>query len=507
MSQASSRLLVPGRTCWRIERADRLAIIVDAADYFRFAKAAMLEARHSIMLIGWDFDTRIKFEPERQELEGPNRLGRFLSWLPKHRPGLQIYVLKWDLGVVQALGRGMTPLFVLNWISSRRLHFKLDGAHPLGAAHHQKIVVIDDALAFCGGIDMTADRWDTRRHLDEDPRRTRPGGRPYGPWHDATTAIDGEAAGAVACLARERWRQATGENLEPAPRGPDLWPADLLPTLEHVEVAIARTLPELGGRKEIREAEALYLEAIRRAERSVYIETQYLAARRIAEALAQRLGDPEGPEIVMILPESIEGWLEHKAMDGARAKLLRLLWRADRHKRLGVFYPVTRDGQAIFVHAKIMVIDDRLLRVGSSNLNNRSMGFDSECDLAFEALPGSPDGDRLRDTIAAVRRSLLCEHLGVDADAFSAALHRASGSVLETIEALRGPGRTLKPLEPAEIAEDESALAENELLDPERPAPSLTERLSAGASSIMARLAVTRPRRPSSRSTRHEERR
>ena len=460
----------------------------------------MLEARHSIMLIGWDFDTRIKFEPERQELDGPNRLGQFLSWLPKHRPGLQIYVLKWDLGVVQALGRGMTPLFVLNWISSRRVHFKLDGAHPLGAAHHQKIVVIDDALAFCGGIDMTAERWDTRQHLDDDARRTRPGGRPYGPWHDATTAIDGEAANAVACLARERWRQATGEHLEPAPKGSDVWPADLLPTVEHVEVAIARTLPELGDRIEIREAETLYLEAIRRAERSVYIETQYLAARRIAEALAQRLGEPEGPEIVMILPESIEGWLEHKAMDGARAKLLRLLWRADRHKRLGVFYPVTRDGRAIFVHAKIMVIDDSLLRVGSSNLNNRSMGFDSECDLALEAVPGSPDGNRLRDAIVAVRRNLLCEHLDVDADAFTAAMHGASGSLLKTIHALRGPGRTLKPLEQVDVADDESVFAENELLDPERPAPSLTERLSGGASSIIARLAVRHPRRPSSRS-------
>ncbi len=37
------------------------------------------------------------------------------------------------------------------------------------------------------------------------------------------------------------------------------------------------------------------------------------------------------------------------------------------------------------VHSKVMIVDDGFLRVGSANLNNRSMGADTECDLAFEA--------------------------------------------------------------------------------------------------------------------------
>src|SRR3546814_6046315 len=65
----------------------------------------------------------------------------------------------------------------LRWARRRNITFKFDSAHPIGAAHHQKIVVIDDALAFCGGIDMTADRWDTLAHLEDDPRRRRPSGR------------------------------------------------------------------------------------------------------------------------------------------------------------------------------------------------------------------------------------------------------------------------------------------------------------------------------------------
>ncbi|MDP1583053.1 MAG: phospholipase D-like domain-containing protein [Bradyrhizobium sp.] len=468
MNDENERILTVGRNCWRIARARRLALIVDAADYFRHAKSAMLKAQHSIMLIGWDFDTRIKLEPERQTLEGPNQLGEFLSWLPKHREHLNVYVLKWDLGMIQALGRGMTPFFVMDWITDKKLHLRLDHSHPVGAAHHQKIVVIDDALAFCGGIDMTVDRWDTPQHLDDNPLRTKPSGRAYGPWHDATTAVDGDAAEAIADLARERWHRGTGTLLPPAPTKANLWPEELSPTTEHVEVAIARTIPELGDQHEVHEIQSLYLDAIGAANQTVYIETQYLASRKIADAMVRRLKEASGPEIILVLPKTTEGWLEHKAMDGARRKLLHELWKADRNNRLGVYYPVTAGNQPIYVHAKILTVDDKLLRVGSSNLNNRSMGFDTECDLAVEATGQSADQMKLRSTILGVRDNLLCEHLGIEPHIFSAALDVNAGSVLKAIEALRNSGKTLKPFDRATIENDESVLAENDLLDPEK---------------------------------------
>jgi phosphatidylserine/phosphatidylglycerophosphate/cardiolipin synthase-like enzyme len=480
----SGRLLVPGRTCWRIERANRFALIVDAAAYFRIAKAAMLKAERRIMLIGWDFDTRIKFEPDGTTMPGPDRLGAFISWLPKQRPGLRVYLLKWDLGMVQALGRGMTPLFMLNAMSSKRVRLKLDSAHPLGAAHHQKVIVIDDSLAFCGGIDMTVDRWDTPEHLDGDKRRVEPNGRAYGPWHDATTAVDGDVARALGELARERWRLGTGERLEPLPTGADCWPDDLLPTIENVDVAIARTLPKQMEQNEVREIEALYLDAIAQAKHTIYFESQYLACRRIAEAIARRLSTADGPEIVIVLPKTTEGWLQEKTMDGARYKLLHLLWRSDVHKRLGVFYPVTAGGAPIYVHAKLMVADDTLLRVGSSNLNNRSMGFDTECDLAIEATAGTRDSERLRATILLIRSNLLCEHLGVTAEVLSSAIEEHSGSLVRTLNALSHGRKTLKPLLPSDLVGEDSELAENELLDPEHTPPSLTDRVSSNLRSL-----------------------
>ena len=160
-------MLQTGRNCWRIERAQRAALVVDAADYFRLARQAMLKARSQILLIGWDFDTRIDLDREETD-EGPTELGAFLTWLPKRTPDLQIHILKWDVGSIKLLGRGSTVFRLVRWAASSNIHFKLDGVHPVGASHHHKILVIDDRLAVCGGIDMTGDRWDTRDHRDID---------------------------------------------------------------------------------------------------------------------------------------------------------------------------------------------------------------------------------------------------------------------------------------------------------------------------------------------------
>ncbi|TSD95711.1 phospholipase [Skermania sp. ID1734] len=477
----STPLLVPGQTCWRTAPADRLALIVDADGYFRAAKAAMLAAQHRIMLIGWDFDTRIELEPRERELPGPNRLGRFLVWLTKSRPDVHIYLLKWDLGTLtDGLARGMPPVFLLNLFTSKRMHLVEDGAHPPGAAHHQKIVVIDDALAFCGGIDMTVDRWDTRDHPDDDVRRTNPNGAQHGPWHDATVAVDGAAAALIGEVARERWLTMTGENLEPIDAGiaaARLWPRALQPTMEKVDVAIARTLPELNERTEVREIEELYVRAIRAARNVLYFENQYLAARGLVDEIAARLRAQDGPEVVIVLPRHSEGWLERQAMDGARYRLLAELWEADEHDRLRVYFPVTAGGQPIYVHAKLLVVDDRLVRVGSANLNNRSMGFDTECDIAVEA--NASDAE-LAGRILDIRDDLIAEHLGVGIDRLRAELTDSNGSLVAAIDALRleaGEGRTLVPFDSGVVAGEDSPLAESELLDPARRPFSLLGRL------------------------------
>lgn len=463
-------LLRPGLTCWRLERAARVAPIVDAASYFRLVRDALLRARHSVLFIGWEFDTRIKLDPNAPHPDMPDRLGPFLSALVERRPELRVRVLQWNLGLIGTLVRGVTPLHLFNWMMSRRFQFRLDSAHPPGAAHHQKIVIIDDALAFCGGIDMTNDRWDTRHHKDADPLRVRPSGRAYGAFHDATMAVAGPAAAALGDLGRERWRRATGEQIEPPhSASPDLWPEQLVPLLRDVVVGIARTEPEYQGRAGVREIEALHLAAIAAARRAIYVEGQYFAARCIGEALAARMREPDGPEIVVINSQRARGWVEEKAMGAARQRLLAYLRNADQHGRFRIYRPVTANGAPIYVHAKVLVVDDRLLRIGSANLNNRSMGLDTECDLAVEAGSGTTDGTAVSEGITTFRNALLAEHLGIDSGMVAAALSNCGGSLIRAIEALRREsGRSLVPIE-APLADGN--LGEGELLDPEHPEP------------------------------------
>src|SRR5690606_35620238 len=99
----------------------------------------MEAARRQILLIGWDFDTRIGLAPEAtgtgQGGDGPDELGALLSWLPKRTPGLEVHILKWDIGAIKLLGRGTTVLRLARWVANSHVHFKLDGAHPTGGSH------------------------------------------------------------------------------------------------------------------------------------------------------------------------------------------------------------------------------------------------------------------------------------------------------------------------------------------------------------------------------------
>ena len=252
-------MLREGENCWRIAQAERMSVVVDADDYFRLARDAFLAAERRIMLIGWDFDARIRLTNDALLPGEPETIGDFLYWLVERRPELDLYLLRWDVGAIKTLGRGSTAFTVLKWMRHPRIHTKLDGVHPPGGSHHQKIVSIDDRFAFCGGIDMTGARWDTRAHRDDDPGRCHPGGQPYGPWHDATSALSGDAAAALAQGCRDRWQRATGDELLPVADGVDAWPDALEPQFRDVDVGIARTLPVLDDAPRILEIEALFM--------------------------------------------------------------------------------------------------------------------------------------------------------------------------------------------------------------------------------------------------------
>jgi phosphatidylserine/phosphatidylglycerophosphate/cardiolipin synthase-like enzyme len=452
-----------GVDVWRVARADRVAVIVDADAYFRQLRAAMLLARKRIMLVGWDFDARIVLDRDHRLPGEPRTVGAFVRWLVEREPELEVYLVRWDLGALKGLFRGGSVFTLFRWLAHPRIRLKLDAHHPTGASHHQKIVVIDDCLAFCGGIDVTSERWDTPLHLDDEPGRRTPNGWRYKPWHDATTAVQGDAAAVLGELARDRWRLAGGGELEPVGPLPPCWPGGLAVDLENVEMGIARTVPAMPDQEPAYESEALFLSLIARAQRWLYIESQYFASRRIAEAVRKRLDEPDGPEIVIINPRHAQGWLEPLAMDTARARLMTALGQRDRAKRLRMYHPVTTGGRDIYCHAKILIADADVLRVGSSNMNNRSLRLDTECDLVIEA-----KDEATRAMIERLRSQLLGEHLGIAPAEIDRVLAE-TGSLIETVERLRGSGKTLEPYEAPDLGAVTRWLADNEVLDPEDP--------------------------------------
>lgn len=456
-------ILKPGRNCWRIRRAERASVLIDGEAYFDALYQAIRRARHDITILSWDIFSEMKLGALRGDARS---LAQLLDDQLDRRPELRSYILNWDFTMLFAMSREWLPRYKFGWGTHPRLDFRMDSRHPMGASHHQKVAIFDRQLAFSGGLDITRGRWDTPQHKPNDPRRRRVDGTLGRPHHDVQIAVSGSAARALHDLARERWRRACNEVI-PAidDDSPSLW-VDTMPLdFEDVDVAISRTLPAFDEYAGVNEVEQLYFDAIAAARDYIYLENQYYTSPLINDALIERLGQDDGPEIILNLSRETDGWLAQNSMDLIRIQLLDRLRRADIHHRLAIYYPFKQDAATspINLHAKIMLCDDRFLRVGSSNLNNRSMGLDTECDIAIEC---APDDERIKRRIRAVRDRMLAEHLNVSRQAVDTAM-RQQDSFIGALQHLRGdPDRSLKPLQPELPSYTESVFTDVQLVDP-----------------------------------------
>ena len=448
----SETIVQANDNCWRIDRADRFSCVQDAADYFRLVRHAFLHARERIFILGWDIQSTLDLVPGGASDGAPTRLDELLKWVIRRRPQLTCHVLTWDYAELYALEREPLAAWRWKWQMPKQVRFAFDDRHPIGASHHQKIIVVDDVLAFCGGIDLTGHRWDTAAHRVDEPLRVNATGSPYDPYHEVQAMVCGPVAASLGTLVRSRW-QALGETLPPvAPASlGGLWPDDLEPDLTDIDVAIARTVPPSESEPAIRECERLFVDSIAAARQSIYLESQYFTNDALARALAARLQEPEGPEIIVVIPKECHGWIEQQTMGALRDEALRHLITSDRWRRLRVVYPAASRARDVctFIHSKVMIVDDRFVRIGSANFSRRSMGVDSECDLAIDA--GSDSAPRAG--VRRIRDRLIGEHLGVSADAVADQL-RHSGSFRALIDAHAHTDRTLcgvdlgEPIEP-----------------------------------------------------------
>jgi phosphatidylserine/phosphatidylglycerophosphate/cardiolipin synthase-like enzyme len=388
-----SEALAPGPGWWAAgdpppRSGCRLEVFVDGADYFAAVTEAIGQARHSIHIGGWHLEPSFELARGRQPLV----LGEALAEAAER---LDVRVLVWAGSPVPVFKPTRSEVADTVRSLTRRTKIRCEAdprEHPFHC-HHEKIVVVDSEVAFVGGIDMTTlagDRYDISTH----PARRQLG------WHDVATRVRGGAVADVAAHFNLRWHALTGERLEdpamPGPAGEH--------TLQVVRTVSDGMYDELP-RGDFRILES-YLRAIEQAREFIYLENQFLWAPEIVSRLADKLRHPPSPDfrLVIVLPSKANNGQDDtsgqvavlESADGSAGRLLVSTLRS---------LTGTRDDR-LYVHAKLGIVDDRWLTIGSANLNAHSLLNDTEMNIVTD------DRDLVRDT----RLRLWSEHLQLDRD-------------------------------------------------------------------------------------------
>lgn len=415
-------ILSPGINCSAISEVSATGLLIDGRDYYRAFCDAAASAERYILLAGWQFDSDVELIREGDNGDDKITLISFLNRLCEKNRELCIYILAWNFSVIYCIDREWLQSWNFKWAANERIQFCFDSCHPFGASHHQKYVVIDGKMAFLGGLDICSGRWDDRSHRAINPRRVNADETPYSPFHDAQTYHVGPVAERLEQFFKEQWRAVCSCDLDLLP--PAQTPAPRLDSALSIKagrVAISRTQVKTGetGSQSIREIRRLFRDAVGAAESLIYIENQYFSSEAIHEALVRRMTDSRRSrlEIVLVLAKEANAFVEQASIGIAQAKIIRHLNQLadETGHRLGIYYPAssTESGEEVptYVHAKLLLVDDAFLSVGSANLNNRSMGLDTELNVSWQA--NDDDTDALR-SIRDARVNLLAEHTGLE---------------------------------------------------------------------------------------------
>jgi phosphatidylserine/phosphatidylglycerophosphate/cardiolipin synthase-like enzyme len=366
----------------------QLDVLIDGAQAFPAIAAAIRDARESIHVTGWHVAPH--FDLVRDEAVGA--FGALLAEAAEH---LDVRVMVWAGAPVPVFHPSRKEVRdAVDGLTRRtRIRAEIDPREHPFHCHHEKTVIVDGRLAFVGGIDITdfgGDRFDTSEH----PARRRLG------WHDVAARVRGPAVGDVADHFVLRWRELTGERL-PA--------ADVQEDAGGHTVQVVRTVAEgmydSVPRGDFRILEG-YVRAIRQARRFIYLENQFLWSPEIVDLLAAKLRSPPEDDfrIVILLPSKA-----NNGQDDTRGQLAVLVGADDDHGRLLAATIRSRSGERddrLYVHAKVGIVDDRWLTIGSANLNAHSLLNDTEMNVITD------DPELVRET----RLRLWAEHLELEPD-------------------------------------------------------------------------------------------
>ena len=358
-------------------KGNKVEVLVDGAAYLPSVAEAIANAQSHVHLLGWCFSPDLHLTRD----EEPVVLRNLLSDVARR---IDVRLLVWEgapFPVFRPTKRDVRS-FMDVFTTNTGIQAETDSCVRLKYSHHEKVVVVDDRVAFVGGIDLTfdgGDPMDTPAH----PSHGHIG------WHDAAIRIEGPAVTDVANHFRMRWR-GPGEERLPVP-GPQ-------PEAGDVELQVVRTIPEdvFSGvdRGEFSVLES-YVRAIRSAERLVYVENQFLWSPEIVHLLVEKLRDPPSDDfrVVALLPAR-----PNDGADVSKGAIAALVEGDDGNERFLACTVYARTGplrDLVYVHAKIGIVDDRWFTIGSANLNERSLFNDSEVNVV-SLDPNLARGTRLR---------------------------------------------------------------------------------------------------------------
>jgi phospholipase D1/2 len=475
------KILEPETNCWTISKVTESGLLIDGRDYYRAFYQAAQNAEEYILISGWQFDSDVALL-RGSDADAAGESAKFLTFLNNlcdQKQRLHIYILAWDFTVLYRLDREWFQDWYFNWTTNERFTFCFDCCECFGASHHQKFVIIDGTVAFVGGLDLCSGRWDDRDHPVDSPSRVNSDQNGYAPFHDIQSFHVGPAAQKLAELFVARWNCVSDGELQ-LPSLTSNYRLPFRPTvpIPAESVAISRTQAGTATQKPIQEIRRLFLDAINAAEHLIYVENQYFSSNALYKALVDRMMDSRRSqlEIVLIIAKDADAVIEQLSIGIVQEKLLRELQgiAAETGHSFGIYYPasVRGDGKETptYIHSKFFTVDDRFLSVGSANMNNRSMGLDTELNVSWEA----PSQDtELGRAIRAARVDLLAEHVGQRDSEVLENLSRSQGLVkyLDSLADSRSSRLRHHPLDG--VSEDylwvTSVLPEGLPFDPEGP--------------------------------------
>lgn len=433
----------PGRNCWRSNTAEYATPLVDGENFYLAVHQAISKAKHSIFIIGWDIDSRIPLLQGEEERKSPwpSVISELLASKARDNPRLNVYLLRWDSSLAFFSKRELLLKQVWDQKTPSNVHTWLDSSIRMGGCQHQKVILVDDEIAFSGGMDIAVQRWDTREHPVVDVTREDDSGL-YGPIHDVQALVAGPVVADFAELVRWRWNRVADveavatRTLE---RGqlnspPAVWPESFPSVFRKIPCAIARTIPFMDDVSPVQEVRQMFLDLISRATDIIYLENQFASRQEIAEALNRRLKECRQLRVLIISTYRPKSTVECEAYWASRIDFKSILEEGVDKSRVQMLYSSAHDEEGNFeykrIHSKVTVVDDKYLGIGSANLSNRSMALDTECDLVFAA-----DNEVQRRQVMALRNDLIGEHCGRTAD-----------QVKRILAGKRGLEKLLKPV-------------------------------------------------------------